>query len=254
MDKGLAAQKKAEALKEFHDAVSKNDPEEVRKLVKKNPGFDLNAWDEYGKTALFNSSYKGNLTMVRALLKLAANPDAPNQDGITPLGHFISSGNSSIIKALLDAGAKPNALDSRGNPVLCVAVHRNDLTTVKALLDAGANLEMVGANRQTALQIAKQSGNKEIIDAIEKHPKTKRSILDNLKNSFSNLEPDAPPISAMPTDIANFQMIANIPGIKPERLLFNPTENGAAGSGLSARAQTTMGKLFNQSSPPPSRG
>lgn len=55
-----------------------------------------------------------NPTIVRLLLQDGADPNAPDENGLTPLHAGARNSNSTVVSHLLDAGAQLNARDNEG--------------------------------------------------------------------------------------------------------------------------------------------
>jgi ankyrin repeat protein len=68
--------------------------------------------------------------------------------------------------ALLQAGCDINAADSNGRTPLMYAVRYQRPTAVRLLLERGANEKLKDKSGLTALDLAKQFGNKEIINRL----------------------------------------------------------------------------------------
>jgi ankyrin repeat protein len=86
-------------------------------------GADVNARHEYGFTALYLASLKGNKDLVKLLL---AQPgiklDATNQDeGATALMAAAEAGQAEIVEMLLAAGAKAGVTDISGETAIAHA-------------------------------------------------------------------------------------------------------------------------------------
>src|SRR5262249_43190029 len=93
----------------------KDDPELVGALV--DAGVDVQA-RAFGKTALHFASKAGFVETVRVLLVAGADPNAVDDDGLTPLWSALQSGPSvgrePVVRALLGAGADPHARNPKG--------------------------------------------------------------------------------------------------------------------------------------------
>ena len=63
-------------------------------------GADLEAKDEFGKTALIYAAALDNIEIVRILLKSRANPTAEDNLGLTALEWAIEEKNTDVVKLL----------------------------------------------------------------------------------------------------------------------------------------------------------
>ncbi len=86
------------------------------------------------------AEYTSNPTIVRLLLQAGADPNAPDDNGLTPLHRGAENSNPMVVTHLLDAGADLNARDNDGYTALhwAAAQSGND-RVVKVLLDRGAD-------------------------------------------------------------------------------------------------------------------
>ena len=86
------------------------------------------------------ASLTTNPTIVRLLLQAGADPNAPDDDGLSPLHHGAENSNPMVVSHLLDAGADLNARDNDGYTALhWAAAQSGNGRVVKALLDRGAD-------------------------------------------------------------------------------------------------------------------
>jgi hypothetical protein len=95
---------------------------------------------------------------------IACSPDdtllvAAGKDGAvrTPLMFAVSDGYLDITRDLLAKGAKVNVRDGLGYTPLTYAVGRQDATVVKLLLDQGADVQVRTKEKESLLQLVKQS-------------------------------------------------------------------------------------------------
>jgi ankyrin repeat protein len=154
-------------------------------------GADVNAKDDFGRTALIFAIQNGGQTsIVKALLDRGADANATLADGRTPL--MLSIDSPDIVKALVEKGAdinaknrdtgesvlmtmvladnpesvksllardaNVNAKDDRGVTALMFAASNNKIVIAKLLLQKGADVNIKADNGETALLMAKRNG------------------------------------------------------------------------------------------------
>lgn len=173
-------------------AVQFDDMEALRRHVEY--GTNPNREDFEGTPLLYLAARKGNLEMVRGLLKLGALVDAgveqqsPLQiaafgghldvvreliehgasienkafDGATPLHSACWAGRNDVVKELLNRGAKMSRDKNGYTPILCAARQGFD-ATVKILLSNGADVNDMNPDRETVLHLAAQHCSAEIV-------------------------------------------------------------------------------------------
>ena len=109
-----------------------------------------------GETALDLAVDRQSEPFVKLLLDHKANPNLTGPYGWTPLMSACQRGSLPIVKLLLKRGAKPNLRNVHGDTAVIFAANMDSVGMVQALLGAGADIN--GGTGQTALQIAVQSG------------------------------------------------------------------------------------------------
>ena len=122
----------------FHDAIKKNDLNEVKRLIAQNT--DVNSCDNFNIPPLFYAVNQNQLEIVEELLKAGAsvNHKEPLQNA-TPLHFAAKNGYTHIAQCLIKYGAFVNISDPRCslNP-LHAAAQGGHLETVQCLLNKGA--------------------------------------------------------------------------------------------------------------------
>ena len=68
-----------------------------------------------GKTPIYWAAYKGHTEIVKILAPLTNNPNVPNRDGRTPIHCAAEYGHTEIVKCLVPLTEDPNAPDNDGN-------------------------------------------------------------------------------------------------------------------------------------------
>jgi len=112
-----------------------------------------------GETPLQCAAIKGNLGLVRKLLRLGADPDSQDNAGWTPLHEACNRGNDAVAKLLIMGGASINVPGMFKETPLHDASRNGHHKVVKLLLNSGADKEALNAERKTPLQVASNPDN-----------------------------------------------------------------------------------------------
>jgi ankyrin repeat protein len=136
------------------DATMRGDVTVVRTLLKQ--GADVNAAHGDGMTALHWAARGGDSDLVRMLIYAGANVKATTRlGGYTPLLMASQLGHAGVIRALLAAGADPKSTTTTGSTPLMFAAASGNVEAVKALLDTGVDVNAKESTRgQSALMFA----------------------------------------------------------------------------------------------------
>jgi ankyrin repeat protein len=120
-------------------AAANGDLSKVNSLL--DSGADVNAKDDYSRTALLNAVNGGNREMVKLLLANKADINTiQGPRGNTPLIEAVVSKRVGIALMLLDKGADINAVNKSGSSPLDEAVELGDTNIAKLLLRRGADI------------------------------------------------------------------------------------------------------------------
>jgi ankyrin repeat protein len=188
---------RAGAYTDFFRAVNVDDAGAVRSLLAQ--GFDPNAVDSKGNTALYLALRDKSLKVARlliddphihlnqltpadenalmiaclqgdlAIVKLMVEKGAEiNKPGWTPLSYAATRGHTDIVKYLLDHAAYIDAAAPNGSTPLMMAAYFGYDSTVKLLLEEGADPKLKNAMGYTALTLATNMHHKEIAAMIAK--------------------------------------------------------------------------------------
>lgn len=102
-------------IKTFISGACTGDVDAIRSQVAK--GFDLNGTNQFGDTLLEYAisvlefyPEAPKYEVVREMLQLGADPNAPSQDGSSPLFAAVLNLDTEMLRLLLDAGADPNVV------------------------------------------------------------------------------------------------------------------------------------------------
>lgn len=103
---------------------------------------------------------------VEALLKLKADVEFRDEQGLTALHHAVLSGHGDVVRLILRHGADINSRTAKMGPPLCLAALKGDLCTVQILLDAWATVDLFDGPLGTALHCACYNGNLAVARAL----------------------------------------------------------------------------------------
>jgi len=108
-----------------------------------------------GEESFFELIQSGYLEEVMQAIEAGANPNVPNDGGMTPLMWAAGFRDREFIRILLEAGAKVHARDEYGNtPLMWAAGENPDPEVTRYLLEAGAEVDAHNKLGQTPLMAA----------------------------------------------------------------------------------------------------
>jgi len=135
----------------------------AKKLLEK--GADPNKTDLSGQSPLYLCAFRGDVTVINALLAAGADSNATNRNnGSTPL---MCVRTAEAAAALLDKGAKLDTQNYIGETALIIASGRGDIDAVKFLLDRGADLNILSYNGRSALRMAEECKRTDVIELLK---------------------------------------------------------------------------------------
>lgn len=153
------------AQTEVADAAARGDADEVRRLVQ--GGFDVNARQADGATALHWAAYHGDEDLAEVLLDAGANVTTANRNGATALWLAANRGDADVIEVLLDGGADANEELPLGRRPLMLAARSGVVEAVQVLLDHGADVNAKESERGTsALMQAADQGHADVMQVL----------------------------------------------------------------------------------------
>ena len=133
-------------------------------------GIDPDASDQDGVTPLMLSSYNGHSAIVLELVAKGAVVDRKDRLGRTALLYAASGPFPETVKILLDIGADRNIVDAGEHftPLMHAAAEGN-LEVVRILLESGADPELTDVDGDNAETFARQAGHLEVAEMLHNH-------------------------------------------------------------------------------------
>jgi ankyrin repeat protein len=147
------------------DACRKGDTSAIKVMIKVNPD-TVNCRNEGGFTPLIIAGYRGQMDVVKLLLKHKADVNAASGEGTVLMGACFK-GNVELAALLIANRADVNGANDLGTTPLMYAILSQKIELIKLLLENGAEKDVRERSGKTALDYAVQSGNKEIIDLVD---------------------------------------------------------------------------------------
>jgi hypothetical protein len=135
---------------------------EVKELIRK--GANVEATNEYGRTALHKASWNSYLEVVKYLVEQGnANVDVTNKDGRTALHNASANGHLEVVKYLVEQqNANVDTTDSDGRTALQLAKQFGHLKVVEYLEAARQRLKVEQDRRR--LEIEQEKLQKEVAE------------------------------------------------------------------------------------------
>lgn len=156
-------------------AVYAQNLEMVKLLLEAGASVDLSTGSGSleGLTLLIRASGSGSIEMVELLLEAGADVDAFAENHMSPLAGASKGGRLAVIKVLVRKGA---TVTTENSQALCWASFSGHADIVEFLLANGANVNsrmfQGEAYKETALEIAKSQGHREIEQILISHGAT----------------------------------------------------------------------------------
>ena len=145
--------------------------------------------DNHGDTPLHEACIRGNVEIARELLKLGADPDDENYDGVNPLATACMGNHVEVVKAILDYNHERAAkvvwkrVKRSDNTVMNHAVENGTVEVVKVLLGYKEFSSMQGDVEVAPIHIAAQQGNIDIAKVLLEHDESCKDLLDSERRS-----------------------------------------------------------------------
>jgi len=155
---------------EFYNAAVAGEIDELRRLLEKDPSL-VHSVDKWGFTALHGVAGEDKLETASFLLHQGANPNAKNDEGITPL-HLAAY--PSMVELLVRRGAEVDIRSNDGRtPLLVQAAEAEGFDVMSALLHLGADPKATDKRGQSALDVARAREEEDKIELLKPGEETK---------------------------------------------------------------------------------
>lgn len=152
-------------------AVIQNDIRKAEKLIKS--GFNVNAQNDLGETAMHLCLEYRNFVLAWMLLKRNINLNLKNFMGDTPLHIAIKYDYNNIAKAMIKKGANYNIRDGEKNTALHIALKKKKRDIARLLIQRGADYRLKDGMGVSAQKLVSELNFSEIMDDIAKKEKEK---------------------------------------------------------------------------------
>ena len=130
-------------------------------------GMSPNDVDDHNRTPLHLAAYLGDYEATTKLLKSNADVALRDTWGRTALSTALSQKSYLVAVSLLEAGASVEIMhEDEIQAMFFAAVQLANLKMVELLIQRGADVEARNRENKTALQVAKASGSKEMLDLL----------------------------------------------------------------------------------------
>lgn len=161
----------------IHLALLKDKEDILNALLEKGADVNITGRDKTveNQSVLYLAVIRNREDLIEQLLAKGADPNLADKSGAVPLSEACIGGTvkPAIVKMLLDKGAKPNLQEKLGGSPLIFIAANNQISSSKRtevinmLLEKGADKSLKDSKGKTALDWAKQSGNKDAVELLK---------------------------------------------------------------------------------------
>ena len=147
----------------LHGAVAYGDLVDARELIENGAEVNQTKSDDDATTSLHAAAAKGNVEMVRLLLKHGADVEAKDGDAQTALHIAASKGHAAVVARLIKAGCVVDEKANHGATALHLAARKGHDDVVDALLESGLDIQVIDGKGATPLHAACSGGDEDVV-------------------------------------------------------------------------------------------
>ena len=150
------------------EAAGSGDHEGVSRALEE--GAEITCKDRLGNTGLHLGAYRGHDNVVRTFLENGIDVNLRDEGYNKWTALIISAYHDKIscLKILLENGADPDIKDEkRGQTALMYAARKNKVDIAVELIMKGANDNILDNEQKSALQLAQEENNEDVIKFLE---------------------------------------------------------------------------------------
>lgn len=168
LEKGFEIDQIREGQTGLMVASGRGNIEVVRLVIRE--GADVNRQGSQQQTALILASAFGHVEVARVLLQNGADFRSTDT-GLTPLMMASAEGHDELVKLLIATGDDVNAVQPDGWTPLMHAAARNQPSTVGILIQSGSDMDAENEDQKTSSDIAAENGFVVIEEVLERQRK-----------------------------------------------------------------------------------
>lgn len=141
-------------------------------LLMAHPKIDINLSNQYNETPIMYTALLGDLTRTQKLIDKGARVTQP---GWNALHYATVKSQAPVVKLLLAKGASVDEVNPDGDTALILAVRNGNVEVIQALINGGANPTASNFKAQDAIETARDKGNAQLAQALEKIARDRRA-------------------------------------------------------------------------------
>lgn len=139
----------------------------VAALLLEQPGLHIDQRNPSGETALMIACLRGDDALARAMLQRGAQVEPPGDaPAWTALSYAATGGDDALVRLLLARGARVDRPAPNGTTPLMMAAYFGHTSTVRLLLAAGADAKRKNAMGFSAMDLAMQRKHQDTADVL----------------------------------------------------------------------------------------